>query len=247
VIKKHTGNTMPEELSRDDWVRYQLKGDPTVRHAFASSLNGGPGFGDEDEEMGRISSYEVMPSPRGLPRAPAPAAVGDLSSNAVGSAARFNASKPALDLIPAGVIAAYEATMISRPARAPWGDPNWGEALKFLGVFQMRQGVDCAAPLMSALFALDHDRKLWADCARVFDYGREKYAAWNWAKGQAWSVPLGSAMRHIVFGGMRGEDLDPESGLPHRGHVACNIVMLLWFLNHYPEGDDRYTPPVRSA
>lgn len=246
MTQKHTDNTMPDDLSRDDWVRYQLKGDQTVRHAFASSLNWGPGEGPE--EMGRIASYEVVPSPRGLSRPPAPAAaVGDLSSNAVGSAARFNASKPPLELIPAGIIAAYEATMISRPARTPRGEPSWGEALKFLGVFQMRQGVDCAAPLMSALFALDHDRKLWADCARVFDYEREKYAAWNWAKGQAWSVPLGSALRHIVFGGMRGEDLDPESGLPHRGHTACNIVMLLWFLNHYPQGDDRYTSPIGAA
>jgi len=253
VIIKHTGTTMPEGLAKDAYVRYWLAGDSAVRHAYANQLNWGPG--EPPNGLGRISGYEVLAGPLGPPAAPAwppgwaekPAPVGDLSSKAVGSAARFNASKPPLELIPGKIIAAYEATMTQRPAGPPSVGPRWGEALAYLGVFQMRQNIDCAAPLMSALFALDHDRTLWADCARVFDYGREKYAAWNWAKGQAWSVPIGSALRHIVFGGMRGEDLDLESGLSHRGHVACNIVMLLWFINHYPEGDDRYTPPVRST
>ena len=63
--------------------------------------------------------------------------------------------------------------------------------------------------------------------------------SWNWAKGQAWSVPLASALRHIVFGILAGETHDPESGETHRGHVACNIVMLLTYLTSYPEGDDR--------
>ena len=76
------------------------------------------------------------------------------------------------------------------------------------------------------------------DEARVWDYGRQKYTSWNWAKGMAWSVPLGCALRHLAAW-QRGEDLDPESGLPHLAHVACNIRMLSLFAKTFPEGDDR--------
>jgi hypothetical protein len=78
------------------------------------------------------------------------------------------------------------------------------------------------------------------DEARVWTYGKEKYAAWNWAKGMAWSVPLACALRHLAAW-QRGEDTDPESGLPHLAHVACNIRMLTLYSKTYPEGDDR--PP----
>lgn len=80
----------------------------------------------------------------------------------------------------------------------------------------------------------------WTDCALVFDYGRKKYAEWNWAKGMAWSIPLACAVRHLLAI-LRGEENDPESGLPHRGHVACNLVMLAQYEATYHEGDDRPT------
>ena len=54
-----------------------------------------------------------------------------------------------------------------------------------------------------------------------------------------WSVPLACAARHILLGPMAGESIDSESGLSHRGHFLCNIVMLLTFVRTYPEGDDR--------
>jgi hypothetical protein len=76
------------------------------------------------------------------------------------------------------------------------------------------------------------------DCARVFDYGRAKYAAWNWAKGMDWSIPYACAIRHLSAW-FDGEDNDPESGQPHLGHVMCNLVMLSTFARTFPEGDDR--------
>jgi len=76
------------------------------------------------------------------------------------------------------------------------------------------------------------------DCAKVFDYGRRKYADWNWAKGMAWSIPLGSLLRHLAAW-QRGEDIDTESGLPHLGHIHCNLVMLSTYARTFPEGDDR--------
>ena len=76
------------------------------------------------------------------------------------------------------------------------------------------------------------------ECARVFDYGRRKYAAWNWAKGMDWSVPYGCLLRHMAAW-FDGEDNDPESGLPHLGHAMCNLVMLSTFARTFREGDDR--------
>lgn len=107
--------------------------------------------------------------------------IGDIKSSAKGSGARYNAGKPALDLVP--------------------------------------------------LMALE-------DCARVFDYGRAKYAEWNWAKGMDWSVPYACMLRHMAAW-HRGEENDPESGLPHLGHAMCNLVMLSAYAKTYPEGDNR--------
>ena len=78
------------------------------------------------------------------------------------------------------------------------------------------------------------------DCADVFEYGAEKYAAWNWAKGMDWSVPYACMLRHLEAW-YRGEDTDPESGLPHLGHVMCNLIMLSHYAKNYKDGDDR--PP----
>jgi len=78
------------------------------------------------------------------------------------------------------------------------------------------------------------------DCARVFEYGRKKYAAWNWAKGMSWMVVFGCLLRHL-YAWARGEDNDPESGLPHLGHAMCNLVMLSTFARTYRDGDDRPT------
>ena len=81
---------------------------------------------------------------------------------------------------------------------------------------------------------------LLEDCNRVFAFGAEKYHAWGWTKGMPWSVPYECAVRHLAAW-YRGEDIDPESGLPHLGHVMCNLIMLTEFSKNHPEGDDRPT------
>ena len=73
---------------------------------------------------------------------------------------------------------------------------------------------------------------------RVWAYGANKYAAWNWAKGMPWSVPYECLLRHLAAW-YRGEDTDPESGESHLGHIMCNILMLEHFKTAFPEGDDR--------
>lgn len=74
--------------------------------------------------------------------------------------------------------------------------------------------------------------------AAVFGYGANKYAAWNWTKGMPWSKPIGCMKRHLAAI-ERGEDIDPESGLPHIGHLICNALMLEHYYSCYREGDDR--------
>ena len=78
------------------------------------------------------------------------------------------------------------------------------------------------------------------DEAKVWAYGKQKYAAWNWAKGMDWSVPLACALRHLSKW-QAGEENDEESGLPHLAHAMCNLRMLTLYAKTYVEGDDR--PP----
>lgn len=80
------------------------------------------------------------------------------------------------------------------------------------------------------------------DEVRVWMYGKEKYAAWNWTKGMAWSIPFACLLRHMAAW-QRGEENDPESGLPHLAHAACNLRMLTLYSKNFREGDDR---PVKE-
>jgi hypothetical protein len=76
------------------------------------------------------------------------------------------------------------------------------------------------------------------DEAKVWMYGKAKYAAWNWTKGMDWSIPFACMMRHMAAW-QRGEHLDAESGLPHLAHAMCNLRMLTLYSKIYVEGDDR--------
>ena len=55
--------------------------------------------------------------------------------------------------------------------------------------------------------------------ARIYTMGAKKYADRNWEKGMAWGRVFAAIMRHL-WAFWRGEDLDPESGLPHPAHAA---------------------------
>jgi len=74
--------------------------------------------------------------------------------------------------------------------------------------------------------------------ARVLTYGANKYAARNWEKGMNWGRMLGAMMRH-TWAFWQGEELDPESGLPHLSHAACCALMLLTYYLRRIGDDDR--------
>lgn len=149
-----------------------------------------------------------------------PSGIGDVHGTTKGSAARFNTGKPDLSLVPLRLIAEQHK------------DHAWAPVLAALGEFQE------TAKLQHLHAALDLIGDHWDECSRVLEYGKVKYAPWNWARGQAWSVCLASAARHIVFGIMAGEEVDPESKCTHRGHVMANITFLRTFMRTYPEGND---------
>ena len=78
------------------------------------------------------------------------------------------------------------------------------------------------------------------EISKVYQYGAKKYARDNWKKGYQWSLNFDAMMRHM-FAFWEGEDLDPESGCSHVGHAAWHCLTLLWFMQHYKDGDDRAT------
>lgn len=82
---------------------------------------------------------------------------------------------------------------------------------------------------------------LLAGVARVFMYGRLKYASWNWAKGMKWSTAMDCTFRHLIKWWFLGEECDEESGEHHLDHAICNLLMLRHYIKTYTLGDDR--PP----
>ena len=144
--------------------------------------------------------------------------IGDIHSSEPGSGARYNTDKDPLELVPLR----YWVQQWRHTPYLPILDAlmRWQEG----GTFDIPAEVGYLEYQKSAL---------------VFEYGAKKYATWNWAKGMKWGVPLGCALRHIRDIVEMGEEFDPESGLPHMGHIVCNLIMIEWYQKYYPEGDDR--------
>ena len=153
--------------------------------------------------------------------------IGDVNSAERGSGARFNDGKIDLTLLP------------------PWCweelshrvDPDnllrlfYGTELEHL--IRFWEGDDDSIEIV--IDGLSDDDITGA--AEVFAYGAKKYAAWNWAKGMPWSVPMACYLRHMLLADP--ESVDAESGMPHRWHASCNLIMLAQFAQLCPDMDDR--------
>lgn len=60
----------------------------------------------------------------------------------------------------------------------------------------------------------------------------------NWKGGLSLRDCADSMLRHY-FAFMSGEDNDPESGLPHLGHIGCNLMFMTYIMKNQPGRDDR--------
>lgn len=78
------------------------------------------------------------------------------------------------------------------------------------------------------------------EIAKGFTFGAKKYDAFNYVSGDglAYSRIYGALLRHLSAW-YRGEELDPESGLPHLTHAGCCLMMLMETIQAHPDNDDR--------
>jgi hypothetical protein len=74
--------------------------------------------------------------------------------------------------------------------------------------------------------------------ALVYGHGTVKYADRNWEKGYKWGWSFRALLKHALAP-MRGEWLDPESGLPHLAHCAWHCMTLMTFYDSEIGTDDR--------
>jgi hypothetical protein len=79
------------------------------------------------------------------------------------------------------------------------------------------------------------------DVARVAGYGATKYSRNNYLRGYDWSLSFDALQRHLLAF-WSGEDIDPESGLPHLAHASWHTLALLAFMRHNLGTDDRWQP-----
>jgi hypothetical protein len=75
--------------------------------------------------------------------------------------------------------------------------------------------------------------------AQVLGFGAAKYDAHNWMRGLPWMELAAGVKRHLGAFEV-GEEIDPESGLPHLAHALCGL-MFLHYEAHGPN-DGLYRP-----
>lgn len=64
------------------------------------------------------------------------------------------------------------------------------------------------------------------EVAEVLTYGAKKYKPNNWRKVRSRERYISALERHLCAL-KSGEEIDPESGLPHATHIACNAAFLI--------------------
>jgi hypothetical protein len=74
---------------------------------------------------------------------------------------------------------------------------------------------------------------------KVFTFGEKKYDRFNYRGGFKQSRLLAAILRHVTSH-MKGESIDPESGLRHLAHAGCCILMILHNILDGKDQDDRY-------
>lgn len=63
--------------------------------------------------------------------------------------------------------------------------------------------------------------------AKVLTFGAQKYADHSWQGVEAGASRYKAALVRHLTAHAKGELHDPESGLPHLAHAACNALFIL--------------------
>jgi hypothetical protein len=72
----------------------------------------------------------------------------------------------------------------------------------------------------------------------VLEFGARKYDDRNWELGMAWHRVFRATLNHL-WAWWQGEELDPESGLPHLDHALCSLMFLATYSRRKIGEDDR--------
>lgn len=108
---------------------------------------------------------------------------------------------------------------------------NWNQDNPNIGIKH-----DAGKPRMDLL-----DSEAMEGLASVLTFGANKYSPDNWRGGMPYRRLVAACFRHL-FAFLKGEDNDPESGLPHVDHAACCLMFLSWMIRNRKDLDDRYKP-----
>lgn len=74
--------------------------------------------------------------------------------------------------------------------------------------------------------------------AKLYGRGSKKYEARNWERGYDFGLSFAALNRHL-WQWWSGEDLDPETGVPHTVAVMWHAAALTEFMTTHPEYDTR--------
>ena len=137
---------------------------------------------------------------------------------------------------------------VVRPSLEEIGEEQFKNLLK-QGVLGVYPSDDLAFTKVGVRY--DHDKLRWdlvpmhllEGMVKVLMVGMKKYSAHNWRKGLHTTRISNSLQRHLNSY-LAGEELDPESGLPHVDHILCNALFLKGQAVEHPEMDDRYRRPI---
>lgn len=77
------------------------------------------------------------------------------------------------------------------------------------------------------------------DEAKVLKLGADKYGVRSWRVEKIWASTYEGAMLRHLLAWIEGEDLDPESGLPHLAHLRANCAVVMDAQMHGTFVDDR--------
>ncbi|QSM04689.1 hypothetical protein PROPHIGD54-2_89 [Mycobacterium phage prophiGD54-2] len=87
------------------------------------------------------------------------------------------------------------------------------------------------------------------DVAELYGKGAKKYADHNWRKGYEWSKSYDAMMRHAMawWDGEEFDNGEGGTGLEHLTAVIFHALALMYFRKNFPEFDDRFKGPQKTA